>query len=931
MRFLSPAMERAGVRPIKLLALASVGVPALAAASDVTGVVTSASMQRPVQGARVTVDQDTKQATTDQDGRYVLTGIKAGAHTLRIEEPGYAPFTIDIVASEERAITADGVLTLADAEGAGDIVVTGSRASRVLSIERKRALPTISDVVSSDGIGKLPDYNTAEALQRLPGVSVEIDQGEPRYVVVRGIDPNLNQVLVDGNLVGIPEAEGRRVALDTIPSDLVASIEVVKAVTPDYDANAIGGSINIVTPTAFDQTNPFTFASARGSYNDKSGKTGFGGSATHGRKFGPDEQFGIVVAGSYSKRFIDSDLAEPTNWTTFTTAGTTVAAPANYILFDYRIMRERIGGIVNLDWRPSDATRVYVRTIYDEFTDHEERDQFNFALVTGAPAPVVLSPTSIRFPNGRATRQYRQNDQTQKLYNVSPGAELKFGPVGLDLNYTYAHAQEHTPIRDDLEFRSAANQTATLDLGEARPLFSAIDPRLLDPAAFPLRRIRERRERIDEDLNTVRADLKYLFGDNDANFIKLGGKFIDRVKNRENTQTQRDAVATAPSTLGSIGKALPPPDDFYNGDYVFGPTIDYRGVLDYYAANPRQIALNAAQTAINERALDYRIHEKIYAGYGMASLTSGDLTAIGGVRVERTEGRYNAFQLRTTTGITPLSFENNYTHVLPSVHLNYRPRRDLTLRAAWTNTIGRPNYDASVPSFTEDAGVGTAGNPDLKPYTSMGLDVSAEYYPDAESIFSVGAFYKHLKNPIFTQTIQNTSFAGVPLLSLSQPLNADSGDLYGIEANAQRRFTFLPAPLDGLGISANATYVTSSVKVPGRESEDIPFFGQSDWIANAALFYEKGPFEARVAVAYRTAFIANVGNATQKTTADIYEAGRTSFDARISYRITKGIEVFGALSNITNAPLSFYQTNENQTYSREIYSFNGDFGVSVRF
>ncbi|WP_418066786.1 TonB-dependent receptor [Sphingomonas endolithica] len=896
-----------------------------------TGVVTSASLQRPVQGARVTIDQSSIQATTDQDGRYVLTGVTAGTHTLRIDEPGYAPFTIDIVASDDQAIAANGVLTLADAEGAGDIVVTGSRASRVLSIERKRALATISDVVSSDGIGKLPDYNTAEALQRLPGVSVEIDQGEPRYVVVRGIDPNLNQVMVDGNLVGIPEAEGRRVALDTIPSDLVASIEVVKAVTPDYDANAIGGSINIVTPTAFDQTPPFTFASVRGSYNDKSGKTGFGGSATHGQKFGPDEQFGIVVAGSYSKRFIDSDSAEPTNWTAFTTNGTRVTAPTNYTLYDYRIMRERIGGIVNLDWRPSDQTRVYVRTIYDEFTDHEERDQFNFALVNSAPAPTVLNRTSIRFPNGRATRQFRQNDQTQKLYNVSPGAELKFGQFELDLNYTYAHAQEHTPIRDDLEFRSAANQTATLDLSSDRPLFSAIDPRLSDPNAFPLRRIRERREQIDEDLNTVRADLKYNFGDNEASFIKIGGKFIDRVKDRDNSQTQRDAVPTAPSSPGSIGQALPTPDDFYNGDYAFGPAINYQGVLDYYAAHPNLIALNAGQTAINDKSLDYHIHEKIYAGYAMASLTFGDLNAIGGVRVERTEGRYDAFQLRTTTGITPLSFDNKYTHVLPSVHLNYRPRRDFTLRAAWTNTIGRPNYDASVPSFTEEAGAGTAGNPDLKPYTSMGLDVSAEYYPDAESIFSVGAFYKHLKNPVFTQTILNTSFAGVPLLSLSQPQNADSGKLYGIEANAQRRLTFLPAPLDGFGISANATYVTSNVKVPGRESEDIPFFGQSNWIANAALFYEKGPFEARVAVAYRTAFIANVGNATQKTAADIYEAGRTSLDARMSYKVTKGIELFGALSNITNAPLSYYQTTRDQTYARQIYSFNGDFGVSVRF
>lgn len=811
----------------------------------------------------------------------------------------------------------------------GDIVVTGQRAAREGAIERKRNLPTIADVVASDGIGKLPDYNTAEALQRLPGVSVQIDQGEPRYVVVRGIDPNLNQVTVDGNLVGIPEAEGRRVALDTISSDLVASIEVIKAVTPDYDANAIGGSINIVTPTAFDRSTPFTYATARGSYNDKSSKTGFGSSITHGRRFGQDGQFGVVVAGSYSKRFIDSDLAEPTNYAIFSTAGTSISAPTSLVLFDYRIERERIGAIVNLDWRPSSDVRLYIRNIYNEFTDNEERDQFNFVLVNGAPPPTVLSPTQIRFPNGRATRQFRQNNQTQKLYNISPGAELKFGTVELDLNYTYAHAQEHTPIRDDLEFRSAANRGATLDLAGVRPSFVAIDATLFDPAAFPLRRIRERREEIDEDLHSVRADIKLSLVNNFSTFIKFGTKYIDRTKTRDNRQSQRDAVGI--STLGSIGQALPAPENFYNGEYVFGPRINYQGVLDFYAENPGLTVLNVAQTAINDAALDYRIRERIYAGYALANIEWGQLTAIGGLRVERTEGQYSANEIRTSTGITPLTFNNEYTNILPSLHLNYLPSKKVKLRAAWTNTIGRPNYDASVPTFSEDGGVGTAGNPDLEPYTSLGLDFSAEYYSGSDAVFSVGVFYKHLENPIFIQTVQNTVFAGVALTSLSQPQNATSGDLFGIEANAQKRFTFLPAPFNGFGVSVNGTYVSSKVKVPGRESEDLPFFGQSDLIANATLFFEKGPFEARVAVAYRSAFIANIGNPIQRTTADVYEAGRTGLDARISYKIFKELEIFGSLSNIADAPLTFYQTTRRQTFSREIYGINADFGVSVKF
>lgn len=911
------------------LTLATIVVPNAALAGEVEGTVTNAALERPLRGAAVIVENTGLQARTDAEGRFRISDLKAGDYILRIEQPGYQPITLQVRVPETGVVRADALLALGDVSEVNTIEVIGARASRLLAIERKRALPVIADVVSSDGIGKLPDYNTAEALQRLPGVSVQIDQGEPRYVIIRGVDPNLNQVTVDGNLVGIPEAEGRRVALDTIPSDLVAAIEVIKAVTPDYDANAIGGSINLVTPTAFDRTTSFTTATARGAYNGKSEKLGFGGSITHGQRFGPDETFGIVVAGSYFKRFIDSDLAEPINWVAISDD---VSTPTGFRLYDYRIMRERIGGIVNLDWRPNSDTRFYVKTIFNQFTDEEERDQFDFSLAGGAPS--FPSATSIRFANGRATREFRQNEQTQKLYNVSPGGEFRSGSALLSLNYTYARAEERTPIRDDIEFRSAAGKASTLDLSSNLPQFVEIDQSLFDPGAFPLRRIRLRREDIVEDLHAARADLQFDFDGNSDSFVKLGVKFIDRTKDRDNRQSEQ--LPTSPITLAATGAVLPEPADFFEGRYVYGPAIDYRGVLDFFAANPERLRLNAAATAFSDLNLDYGVKERIYAGYGMASLDFGDLTAIGGVRVEHTDGRYDAFAIRDTDGdgtlelsdVTPLSFDREYTNVLPSVHLTYRPIPETVLRAAWTNTIGRPNYDAIVPTFEEDGGEGAAGNPDLEPFKSMGLDFSAEYYPDADSIVSLALFYKRIENPIFTRTLQDTSFAGVPLVSLSQPQNAEGGDLFGIEANVVKRFTFLPAPLDGLGVSANVTYVESSVTVPGREDEDIPFFRQPDWIAGGALFYEKGRFEARVAVDYRDDFIVNIGNSTAS---DIYDQNRFVLDARVSYRIFDEVEVFVSASNITDAPLTFYQTTPNQTFSQQIYGVNADFGVSARF
>lgn len=915
---------------VKMAALLSVCLPALAHAADLYGVVTNASLGRPAHGARVVVGDGAYQALTEQDGRYRISGMKAGTYTVRVEQPGYEVVTGSVTVSDGQPASLDAQIRLPAAGPAEDILVQGSRASRLLSIERKMSLPTIADVVSADLIGKLPDYNTAEALQRLPGVSVETDQSEPRYVVIRGVDSNFNQVTVDGNLVGIPEAEGRRVALDTIPSDLVAAIEVVKAVTPDYDGNALGGSINIVTPTAFDRNDDFFYATAKTAYGDMADKFGFGGSATYGTKFGSDDQFGVVVAASYLKRYIHSQLVDALGWTQMDEDH---LAPTEVVMFDYSIMRERIGAIANFDWRPNDDVRVYVRNIYNEFTDHEGRDQLNWAIARGTTT--FPSDTEVRFSRGRATREFRQNNQTQKLYNISPGAELTFGQWGVDLNYTYAHAQEHTPVRDDIEFRSGDVLSSTIDVSGEFPVFVDYNTAVNDPAAFPLRRIRMRSEEIDEDLHTVRADFRYDLDGMDNSFLKFGAKYIDRKKTRDNRQSVY--LPTSPVTFADTGGAGADIDGYYDGEYTFGPSMDYDQVMAYFFRdNPSRLSLDAATTAKNDYALDYNIRERIYAGYGMANIQFGELTVIGGARVEKTKGRYNAFAIRDSDGngtveesdYTPLSFETSYTNVLPSLHLNYRLQQNLLLRAAWTNTVGRPNYDAQVPTFEEEDGQGSAGNPDLKPYKSMGLDLSLEYYPDAESVLSLAVFYKKIDNPIFTRTLYNTSFAGVALTSLSQPQNANSGEILGIEFNAVRRFDFLPEPLNGFGMSFNATYADSSVDVPGREDDDVPFFRQSKWLVNAALFYEKGPFEARFSINYRDDYLASIG---ASTLSDVYIKDRFVMDARASYRINDNVEVFGSIANIGSEPSVRSLNAIGKLEAEERYSFTADFGVSVKF
>lgn len=817
------------------------------------------------------------------------------------------------------------------AEG-DEIIVTGSRASREQALERKRDAVSIIDAVSSDNVGKLPDYNPAEAIQRLPGLSTQLDQGEPRYAVIRGVDPNLNDVTVDGNLVGAPEAEGRRVSLDTIPSDLVSAIEVVKAVTPDLDANAVGGRINIVTPSAFDRNDSFLFASVRGSYNKKADRLGYGGAASYGTRFGANDDFGIVIAASYNKRRFETELAEAIDWAPRGVQG--IFSPTNVRLFQYDISRERIGGVLNLEWQPSDDVKLYVRNIFTEFTDKENRDQADFETSRGTLT--VVSPTELSFSQGRLSREFRRNEQTQRIYNISPGGEFTFGRSTLSVNFTHGRAEEITPVRNDAEFRSPSNATLahTIDLSGPRVSFDSIGAGFDNPANYPLRRILLRQEDIVEKLNALRGDLQIGLGEGDDSFIKVGAKYIVRDKLRD---SRRDTVTAVPNfTLASANLALPAPTTFFNGAYPFGPRVDYAGTLALLASNPGGFVVDPQLRIADQFNLDYAIKEKILAAYIMGSTKLGDLGIVGGVRMERTNALYNAFGVFDSDGdgtletsdITPLSGRNKYTDILPSVHLNYAPGNDWQVRAAWTNTIGRPNYDQAVPTFESDGTEGAAGNPDLQPFRAMGLDLSAEFYPDRESIISAAIFYKKIENPIFTRTTFNTVFNGEALDILTRPENAESGWLLGLEANLQYRFASLPAPFDGLGVSINGTYVKSRVDVIGREADRLPFFRQSKWIANSALFYEKGPFEARIALTYRSPYLEAIGGNNDE---DIYFDKRTQWDAKVSYRITDAIEMFGSVSNFTTTARREFQGIRSRRLAEEIYGPTFNFGVSANF
>lgn len=352
--------------------------------------------------------------------------------------------------------------------GTPDIVVTGTALGERKAIAEKRAANNFVETLYANDVGKLPDQNVAEAVRRLPGISVANDQGEGRYVIIRGINPNLVNVVLNGLTLPAPEPDGRQVKLDDIPSALINSVVVTKSLTAEQDANAIGGEVNIRTLTAFDRAKPF-FADARlqyGSYHLNGGHP-YEGDVQVGGRFGADHQFGAVISYNYSQRPIESENFQGSvNYRPF--AGNP-AFPDTGALRDYNLVRTRQGVVANLDWHPSDAVKLFLRGTYSTFDDNERRDQF---IIDSESSPAAATATTGTF-KGRGILRIRRRQETDNTKSLQGGGSFAFGDAKLDVAAAWTRAQKRDPLRSEYTFRTGTTAlTVNYDVSDTPYLFT---------------------------------------------------------------------------------------------------------------------------------------------------------------------------------------------------------------------------------------------------------------------------------------------------------------------------------------------------------------------------------------------------------------------------------------------------------------------------
>lgn len=873
----------------------------------------------PLSGAVVTLKETGRQASTERDGTAHLMAVPVGQYTVVISYLGMPSMEQGI------AITSGGTTELSAKLGEQLLVleafkVEGTRAGQARALNEQRSSANLKEIVASDAIGRFPDQSTAEAMQRLSGVALERDQGEGRFISIRGMTASLNSTQINGVNVPSSERNTRKVNLDTIPTEQLDSIELTKALTPDMDGDAIGGSVNLKTKNAFSSEGRILNASAEGQYTNYRDKWGHKYAVTAGTKFGND-RWGILVTLSDQIRHMSSLSNEQADGWALKNG---FWVPGGDIdVREYQMSRTRQGGSISLDFRPTTDDEFYLRGSTNHFSDAEERPRNRFRATPASATPTSDSLGSVA---GRvATVEIRARTEDTNIKTAVLGGEHRRGSMTIDWLAAQSYADLEDPYRFETVFQSA-NTSFNYDFtNQGQPVVTGA-ALALAPSAFIFNSARHRNSLHTDEESTFALNIKreVNFGANPG-YWKAGIKHRAREKNANTDDNRYTRASISTYTLANVYR----PSTF-NPGIVPHHTVNAKAAIAFLKDNPTFFIRTPAASAIGDHQEDYTTNEDVFSTYLMGSVTLGNLTVLGGVRSEQTAFKTAGWEIRGVAApiFTRVTSSRDYTDILPSLHGIYKFNPKLQGRASVTKSLARPNFpDSGFRSSVDDSGNVTQGNPSINPYGAENFDASLEYYPGKSlGVLSAGYFAKRISDFIFQQTLAGAAPGG---RNLTTPLNGKTATVSGFEFTYQQQFTFLSAPFDGLGVFLNYTFIDSEMDLgAARPGEILPFMGQSKRVMNAALSYEKHGFMLRAALNSRSAYLDVVSGTPDR---DLYVADHVQLDITTNYKVTSRFTVFAEFLNADGRPRQVYYGVSNRNAQTEFYRWAANTGVRFNF
>lgn len=908
-------------------------------------------------GASVQLNPGKWGGVTNPQGELFLVDMPPGNYKLSISYIGFEKLEKEIVLKNGNNIFSEQIINLAVTNS--EVVVMGDRLkgqSKALSQQKNSG--NITNIISADQMGRFPDANIGDAVKRVPGITMQNDQGEARNIIIRGMGPEFNAVTFNGERIPSAEGDNRRIQMDLIPADMVQTVEVNKTLTADMDADAIGGSVNMVSRQAPNGLR-ISGTMAGGINPIRDGMIGTYNFIIGNRK--ANSKLGYMISGSHNRNVFGSDNVEAV-WSKDANGKPFVS---NHDIRIYDLIRIRRSLATTLDYKISPLHNISFTSSYNWRDDKENRfrlrHRYRGNVENPIPADLIYDAAGniSGYKNGEVLRQTKggidniRNEsrrlEDQRVRSFAVNGNHVFGKLKSDWCIQWAKASEVRPNERYFAMGRRSIQVFQNINDPRKP--QAFDNTALSAYTRLGELTEEFQDQYERDVNAkLNFELPTTLVKNRKGKFRFGLRLRTKEKIRDNSFYSYKPVTTIPniSVVPLIDKTNP---NIYVGSaFVAGNFIDPRhlGGLQFKNA----LLFTETDEPSKYLAENYSANEIITAGFLEFNQSFSDrFSARFGLRLENTSINYTGNIVEAEKylkGVVKLS--NSYLDVLPSVNLRYEAEKDFIIKAAWTNGLARPKYYDLVPYFNlnpNDLEL-SAGNPSLSPVRSSNLDLMFEKYFKSVGIISGGVFYKSIDRFFYTYIDNNytqskfvTDFPGVnnPIepgenWAFSQRRNGDGADVFGFETAIQRQLDFLPGFWKGIGIYLNYTYTYS--KASGiyngsgsliRSNVKLP--GAAPHMFNASISYETKKFVLRISANYTSSYVDDSDDAGYNANPffDRYYDQQFFLDANASYAFSKKLRLFAEANNLTNQPLRYFQGDRSRTAQLEYYGSRFNAGL----
>lgn len=920
------------------------------------GVVVDSVSREPLIGVNVLVLGTSLGASTDVNGDYRIAGISPGANRIRVSYVGYHPRFLDFAMATETDMKLDIALS-ADVIQAEEVIVTAQLKGQLGAINSQISSNRIVNVVSKDKIRELPDANAAESIGRLPGVAIQRDAGEGTKVIVRGMEPKFNSITINNQKIPSTDQQNRSVDLSMISSDILSGMEVVKAITPDQDGDAVGGTVNFQIKKADEGLQ--TDVKVQGGYNQlNEDLRNARGSITVSDRFLKND-LGVILSGNWQRANRGSDNLNASYSNVGTLADGSPNIRLNSLgLTDRKEIRFRYGANLVLDYALTNGelmwNSLYSRTDRDEIS---RRKRYSFGQTSFVRYLLV------------------NNDVNVDLFTNSLSGKHDLEWMKLTWQLTSLASRQNTPFSHESEFRE---NSAFINESLIQTIDDAIAQAKNDTSntVFYTDRVGSEQSS-DRDL-TAQVDMKipFNFANELSGEVKVGGKFRRKTKSLEaefvyieGTDYKPIMVADAGATLmpGSTLQFFPNISNFYDRGFSYGEFL--RGRYNLGPAIPLSVEkvdafMNTYRSQYKpdyERdQRDFEASEDVLAGYMMSEINVGPvLMFLPGFRYEQTSAHYKAKHSgatitnengddialpgRDTIGTR---VEDNF---LPMFHVRYRMTEWLDFRLAYTHALARPDYIDLTPWQRETSDGLEQGDPYLHNTKVKNYDLFVSTY-GMYGLFTVGAFYKELDGIVYTRKSRAMSIRGAGPVDFRFPENSRNlATVKGMELDLQTNFRMLPAPFDGIILNLNYSIMDSRTQFPYQVKRDslirsVPIKiyrtvyvdsartsrmpGQANQIANATIGFERGPFSARISATYQGDVLREVGDGPEL---DGFTKEFLRWDMTVQYKIWSNVGITFDLNNLSSLQEGSYLGFNSSATREEYYGWTADLGLKIEW